>query len=240
MSGKERTEAANRHLGLTLAFVAGAVNAGGFLAVSQYTSHMTGVVSSLADNLALGQFAAVSAGTAALVSFLCGAATTALLVNWAARKRLRSRYALALMLEAALLLVFGFFGARLRSVQEFSASATVLLLCYIMGLQNAIITKVSDAVIRTTHVTGLMTDLGIELGKLVYWNADPSIHKTVEADRPKMALLSSLLGLFFSGGLVGAFGFKYAGFVAIIPLSALLFVIAIVPVWDDMTLPLED
>lgn len=234
LSGKERTKQANRHLGLTLAFVAGAVNAGGFLAVTQYTSHMTGIVSSLADNLALGRLTEVAAGAAALAAFILGAATSALLIHWARRKRLHSQYALALMLEASLLLAFGVAGARLKSVQEFSASVTVLLLCYIMGLQNAIITKVSDAVIRTTHVTGLVTDLGIELGKLVYWNADPSIHETVEADREKMALLASLLALFLVGGVIGAYGFKYIGFVATVPLAVLLFIIAVVPVWDDL------
>lgn len=240
LSGKERTKQANRHLGMTLAFVAGAVNAGGFLAVSQYTSHMTGIVSSVADNLALGRLHDVAAGLAALAFFILGAATSALLIHWAKRKRLHSQYALALMLEAFLLLVFGVAGSRLKGIQEFSASVTVLLLCYIMGLQNAIITKVSDAVIRTTHVTGLVTDLGIELGKLVYWNADPSIYETVEADREKMALLGSLLALFLLGGALGAFGFKYVGFVATVPLAVLLFVIAVVPVWDDLHFHTED
>ncbi|MFX4396989.1 YoaK family protein, partial [Acinetobacter baumannii] len=50
------------------------------------------------------------------------------------------------------------------------AVVAVPLLCFIMGLQNAIITKVSQARIRTTHVTGITTDIGIELGKLAYWN----------------------------------------------------------------------
>ncbi|MCB2001737.1 MAG: DUF1275 family protein, partial [Rhodoferax sp.] len=45
-----------RHLGFTLAFIAGAANAGAYLAVQIYTSHMTGIVSSLADHLVLGEF----------------------------------------------------------------------------------------------------------------------------------------------------------------------------------------
>ena len=45
LTGRDRTVLANRHLGCVLAFVAGAANAGGFLAVRQYTSHMTGIVS---------------------------------------------------------------------------------------------------------------------------------------------------------------------------------------------------
>lgn len=53
LTGSERSRHANRHLGFALAFVAGAANAGGFLAVQQYTSHMTGIVSAMADNLVL-------------------------------------------------------------------------------------------------------------------------------------------------------------------------------------------
>ncbi len=62
----------------------------------------------------------------------------------------------------------------------------------------------------------------------------------MEADREKMGLLASLLALFLVGGTVGAYGFKYVGFVATVPLSVLLFVIAIVPVWDDMTVRWDD
>src|SRR5580704_11952219 len=97
LSGHERSREANRHLGLTLAFVAGAVNAGGFLAVGQYTSHMTGVLSSVSDNIALNRMNLVASGLAAWVSFVCGAATSAILINWARRRNLRSQYALSLM-----------------------------------------------------------------------------------------------------------------------------------------------
>jgi len=55
LTGKERSQKANRQLALFLAFIAGAVNAGGYLAVRQYTSHMTGIVSAMADNLSLGR-----------------------------------------------------------------------------------------------------------------------------------------------------------------------------------------
>ena len=61
----ERTDEANRRLGRSLAFVAGAANAGGFLAVGQYTSHMSGIVSSMADNMALGELGLAGAGRGA-------------------------------------------------------------------------------------------------------------------------------------------------------------------------------
>ena len=51
LTSPQRTDDANRRLGQSLAFVAGAANAGGFLAVKQYTSHMSGIVSAMADDI---------------------------------------------------------------------------------------------------------------------------------------------------------------------------------------------
>src|SRR5881398_3750493 len=107
LSARDRTRHANRQLGGVLAFVAGAVNAGGFLAVQRYTSHMTGVVSAIADDLVLGQAALAMAGVSALIAFISGAATTAVLIHWARRRQIHGEFALSLMLEAVLLLIFG-------------------------------------------------------------------------------------------------------------------------------------
>ncbi|GAB3625365.1 membrane protein [Pandoraea terrae] len=232
-----RTEKTNRRLGCSLAFVAGAANAGGFLAVGQYTSHMSGIVASLSDNLALGQIVLVIAGLCSLLAFLVGAATSAVLINWGRRHHTHSEYAAPLMLEAFLLLTFGVLGANLEHHQLLFVPATVVLLCYVMGLQNAIITKISKAEIRTTHVTGLVTDMGIELGKLFYWNGRraPASEAKVMGDRAKLRLLSSLLGMFALGGLIGALGFKHLGFVSTVPLALILMVLAVVPLIDDLT-----
>lgn len=236
LSGKRRTDKANEHLGLALAFVAGAANAGGFLAVQQYTSHMTGILSSMADNLVLGYASLASAGFGAFASFVAGAACSAILINWAKRQRLHSVYALSLLLEAFLLLCFGLAGANLTHHMGFYVSLTVMLLCFIMGLQNAIITKISHSVIRTTHVTGLITDLGIELGKLFYWNVEKEHppENMVMGNRIKLQLLSLLLLMFFTGALAGAYGFKHVGFISTIPLAFILLILAIVPILDDV------
>lgn len=228
LSGRDRSADANRQLALFLAFNAGAANAGGFLAVHQYTSHMSGIVSAMADDLALGNLALLLAGLGALLSFLSGAATSAILINWGRRRTLQSEYALALLLEALLLLLFGALGTEAQAHRWLFVPATVALLCFIMGLQNAMITKISRSEIRTTHVTGLVTDIGIELGKMIYLDTH------VVADWPRLRLLAALLFLFFSGGVVGALGFSHAGFGAIIPFAVGLSMLALVPVMDDL------
>jgi uncharacterized membrane protein YoaK (UPF0700 family) len=211
----ERTGAADTQLGLVLTFVAGATNAGGFLAIGQYTSHMSGIFSAMADNLALGAVGLVLIGLAALSAFVAGAACSALLINWGRRSDRGS--------QAALLLGFGVLGGLVRDGPGL-VLVEAPLLCFTMGLQNATVTKISGARIRTTHVTGMVTDLGIELGKLLYWNRDRSdgAAPVVMADRAKLRLLATLLGSFFTGGVIGALGFHHLGYVACVPLAFLL------------------
>lgn len=229
LTGSERTHAANEQLAHYLAFVAGAANAGGFLAVHQYTSHMTGVVSAMADNLALSNLVPILVGFSALMSFLLGATCTSVTVRWARRRKLHSEYALPLVVEAALLVLFGLIGHRF---QGHTPLGTIMLLCFTMGLQNAIITKISGAVIRTTHLTGMVTDIGIAVGRLLL-AANDNDSAEGSNNSKKIRLLSSLIGLFFIGGVTGALGFRHLGFLFTIPLSAILLVLAAMPVIDD-------
>jgi uncharacterized membrane protein YoaK (UPF0700 family) len=235
LAGLERTLKADIQLGLSLTFIAGAINAGGFVVVNQYTSHMTGIVSSMSDGLVLGDARFALAAFGCLLCFIFGATCTELLVNWARGRRLQSEYALPLILEAALLLVFGFVGRNLHEHMGLFVSFTVMLLCFLMGLQNAIITRISNAVIRTTHVTGIVTDIGMEFGKMLFWNrgVGKEDEAYVRANRRKLLLLISLLVMFFLGGVVGAFGFQLIGYLTTIFLSVALFLLAIMPVIDD-------
>ena len=216
-----------------LALVAGATTAGNFLSVGQYTSHITGMVSGRADHLVLGDSTVVRIAFASLASFLLGAMTTAVLVNWGLRRRLHSAYALPLWLEAGALILFGLLGASLHVHTALLVPVTVLLLCSPMGLQNAVISKISRAEIRTTHVTGRVTDLGIELGKRVYVNRQPGL-PPVRANRERMRMQGLLVGLFFAGGIVGALGFQFGSYAATVPLALLLLTISWRPVIADL------
>jgi uncharacterized membrane protein YoaK (UPF0700 family) len=234
LTGQHRTASTNRLLGALLAFNAGAINAGGLLVVGMYTSHMTGFASMLADNLVLGNITLVLGAAGTMLAFVAGAACTAVLVNWARQNHLRSEYALPLLLEAGLLLVFGLLGATLNRQTPFAVPLTVLVLAFTMGLQNALMSKISASQIRTTHMTGVITDMGIELGKLFYWNQGarpPELQ--VRANRIKLRLHAMLLGAFMAGGVVGAAGFKYLGFVWVLPMAGLLLLMSLPPLWSD-------
>lgn len=234
LTAPERTWRTDAQLGLLLACNAGAINAGGFLAVQQYTSHMTGLVSMLADELALGRFNWVLTGVFSILAFVAGAAISTLMINWARRRRSRHAYSAPLLLVALLMLVFGLLGSYQRIIGA-ELTITIMVLCFVMGMQNAIITKVSNSVIRTTHVTGVVTDIGIELGKMLYWNRTPAgpDFPEVRTNPKRLKLNLSLLLSFFLGGLVGALGFKHIGYLATLPPALALALLSLVQFVPD-------
>ena len=236
LTNRHRAPSTNTALGLLLAFNAGAVNAGGFLVLHMYTSHMTGFASQLADGMVLGNVTLLLNALGAILAFLTGAAVCAMLVNWGRQHRMHGVYALPLVLEAALMFPFGLMGAiTLTWATPFAVPLTVLLLSFIMGLQNAVASKTSGGSIRTTHMTGNITDMGIEIGKMLYWNgrARPAA-LAVRHDRARMRRAGGLVGRFVLGGAVGALGFKYVGFVCVVPLAALLLALSIPPLLRDI------
>ncbi|WAC47761.1 YoaK family protein [Asticcacaulis sp. SL142] len=229
LSGKRRSVRGDRRLGVILAFTAGAINAGGFLAVGVYTSHMSGLVSSFADFLILHSWAAAGLAISYAIAFFFGAVTASLIINWARLKKLHSEFAIALMLEAVLLLVFGALAT--HADVRLTLPVTIAVLCYIMGLQNGLITKISHAEIRTTHMTGVITDLGIEAGRFLFGQA---MHTDARFHPAKTRLLAGLLLGFIIGGIIGAFLFSRLGFGAVWPFAALLTVVAAGPISDDL------
>ncbi|NLT30917.1 MAG: DUF1275 domain-containing protein, partial [Propionibacterium sp.] len=161
ITGPERTPARNFHLANLLALHAGVLNSVGFVATSTYASHMTGLTAIVADQIVLGDFQLVAIGLIAIASFVAGAMVCALVFNWGRRRGLRSKFASVLVLESSMVLVFG--GLAEQVTWQHRLWLFIPVLCFTMGLQNAIVTKASGAQIRTTHVTGMVTDIGIEL-----------------------------------------------------------------------------
>jgi len=227
LAGKRRTLQENKKLGYSLAFIAGAINAGGFMAVSQYTSHMTGIISLAADNIVIGNWLLATSMLSYILCFIFGAATTTILVIWGRNRHLNSCYALPIAIESALLLVFGVFNNKLEPFYIIS------LLCFLMGLQNAVITKISNTTIRTTHITGMSTDIGIELGRIIYSFMDRNLSRVLY-NKDKIIMHLSIGSLFLFGGIVGAFGFKYSGFSFVLPLATYLFLLAFPSINRDL------
>lgn len=205
-------------LATLLAVVAGAANAGGFFAIGRYTSHMTGYISQFADNVAILEWGAAIVSVLAVLAFVSGSAFSTMLINAARWHSGKSQYAWPLIFQGALL-------ACLSAVGHFASGReqwlSLACLCFIMGMQNATITKISSARIRTTHATGMVTDIGIELGRAAFGVFMPA--SKVRMDRKKLGILCRLVSAFLLGGIFGAIGVSQMGFAFFLAPAIFLF-----------------
>lgn len=179
-----------------MASVAGMINAVTFMgAQHQGVSHLTGTTTMLGISISEGSSATSWHLFGILASFLVGAALSGFIIR-DSTLRLGRRYGVALSIEAILLFAAVPLFSQHSWMGEFLASAAC-------GLQNGMVSTYSGAVLRTTHVSGAFTDLGIYVGHLL---------AGTEADPRRMRLIGTVVGSFFAGGLVGAFLFRHFGF----------------------------
>lgn len=215
--GSARSDSQNRWLAGYLAFVGGFVNSSGFVLVGTFSSHVTGNVGRLANDAATGQYAAALAALSLVLAFFAGAFVGSVIIEsrFLGRSSARS-YAFALSTEAALLLLFTLLSYLTASEHPRVRDAETLLLCGAMGLQNALVSRLSGAVVRTTHLTGVVTDLGIESARWFrFWRRSISEMTNVPlvlgrnpAERPsfpKVLLLGTIAASFLAGASLGAY-----------------------------------
>ncbi|WP_304666968.1 YoaK family protein [Neisseria bergeri] len=224
------SDARFRRLGYIMSLLAGAINAGGFFAFARYTSHVTGSMSLLADMVYLKQWAAAAAAMVSVLCFIAGAAHSGWVILWTQQMRFRGSYGLSMWLEAVYLLVFGLFGITALEWDTDGGlvfpSLALFLLCFIMGMHNTVMTLLSGGAIRSTHMTGTATDLGIEISRALYYSKThhPRLPH-VRVNKPKMWLLGGMMQAFLLGGIIGAWGYHKIGHHFALPVSATLLIL---------------
>jgi uncharacterized membrane protein YoaK (UPF0700 family) len=210
--GPGRNLRTNTILASYLAAVAGFVNSGGFVMIGSFTSHVTGSVGRLGDDLARGATPAAIAAFSLVLAFFAGAVLASLILERSDDSRRATRYAVALLTEAVVLLGFVFIAGLSRATHPRILDAEAALLCLAMGMQNSLVTRLSGAVVRTTHLTGVVTDLGIEVARWYRWYRAqvplPGLRPaSIVPERPvvgRISLLSAITGSFVVGGVLGA------------------------------------
>jgi uncharacterized membrane protein YoaK (UPF0700 family) len=207
-------------LAITLAWVAGYTNIITLITCGTVTSHVTGTASSLGHQLIEGSWPLAGFSLFLLLSFVVGAMISGLCTEAGRRGGWRSIYVLPIAAEAALLAVFAIGlevqdqGSRQAGLALYGLTGVASLA---MGLQNATITRISSGVVRTTHITGVLTDLGLETVQFLLWafdrgrNSPPrsarSLLRSINAHPTarRLALLASIVGGFSLGAALGAF-----------------------------------
>jgi Predicted membrane protein len=184
---------------VTLACVAGMVNVIGYLGFEhQAVSHLTGTTSLLGAAIAQGNLRAVIHLWGVLIAFCLGAMLSGLIIQDQTLK-LGRRYGVVLALEAALLLA----AIPLFKQEQIWGALLAAVAC---GLQNAMVTTYSGAAVRTTHLSGMFTDLGIGLGHLL---------RGMPLPVRRLTLSGLIISGFLGGGVLGAWLYRQFGYDAL-------------------------
>lgn len=213
--GTKRTNKHNVKLASLLGITAGFVNAAGFLGFAVLTTNVTGHAALFAERIAFQDWATARVVALWMFLFLAGAFISGFIVSRIGRNQQYS-YVIPVGIEIGILLTVTLLGDRydgsLSGKELFAGS-----LLFAMGLQNALVSMVSGSVVRTTHLTGTFTDLGIELAQVLQRSRE---------DRPllkaRIRLRLAIIFFFLCGALAGAYLFRSFRFHAFLFPAAIL------------------
>lgn len=230
--GAARDRRADRHLAWSLAAIAGALNTAGFQQAGLYSSNMTGNVSSLANHLAAADLRLACTYLSLVAIFISGAVASTLLINAGRRRDKADIYALSIMAEAGLLAALGV--TDLWLIEPERGALLVYGLSFLMGLQNAVVTRISDARIRTTHVTGMITDIGIELGNIIDLACRHEHGDAPAYNGEKLRLHGFTVLSFLGGGVCGVLAFDRFGAYFLMMMAFPLFLLALPGIMGEL------
>lgn len=227
--GKTRTLTHNLRIASLLSFVAGVVNVAGFLAVQKLTTNVTGHFAFFVDEVFKQNFWEGLNYFLYILFFFLGSFFSSFSIELTSKINDRLIYRIPVVAESLILISVAIFG------QEIISKAPNILaysLLFAMGLQNSLVTTISNATVRTTHLTGLFTDLGIELSQLFFYKLKEQKDKLYSSIKLRLTIIS----FFFLGGLFG--GIMYAKVnLYVLVFAGILLLIGLI--YDDIKLKIK-
>ena len=193
--GKTRNLKHNLRIASLLSFVAGIVNVAGFLAVNRLTTNVTGHFAYLIDEVFRLEIWKGFVYFLYIFFFFLGSFTSNFLIEWISRNHITSSFKIPVLLESVILVLVAFAG---NFLMNRNPDLLAFSLLFAMGLQNSLVTTISNATVRTTHLTGLFTDLGIELSQLFFY-LQPEQKQKLNAS---IKLRLTIISFFFLGGII--------------------------------------
>lgn len=220
-----RSNSADTRLACTLAAAAGALNTAAFEIVCFFSANMTGNVSLLSDHLAKASLGPGLFFLSIVLLFIAGSVFSTLMINAGHRRNIRTIYAFVILIEGIALITLGIIENHFPPLSP--GVVLILSLSFLMGLQNAVVTRISNARVRTTHVSGTATDIGIELAMLF----EVLRRKVSPKDAPiwlgRLRLHCLTLLSFLVGGIAGIGLYRLLSYDFLLPVGAGLLCLAL-------------
>lgn len=213
--GNTRTLKHNLSIASLLSFVAGLVNVAGFLAVQKLTTNVTGHFAFFVDEVFKLEPWQGFIYFLYIFFFLLGSFVSNFLVEVVSRISHNYEYIIPVIIESLTLFFSALFGQQL--VEE-NPNILAFCLLFAMGVQNSLVTKISNATVRTTHLTGLFTDLGIELSQLFFYKHKEQKNQLLSSIKLRLTIIN----FFFFGGIIGGVFYAKIGLYVLFIATSLL------------------
>ena len=213
----------NLKLGTLTAFTAGMVNVASLVLFFSFTSNITGHFAILADEISNGKWFQVLIVLMWISLYFGGSFLSNLIVINATRKNAYLSHAIPLILEILCFVGVGLYGNYFYKETLMETEILVAILLFSMGLQNGLTASISNFAVKTTHLTGLTTDLAIHISMMTKKKFRKS-----GAVRDKIKLLSAIAGSYLAGGIVAGslthyFQFKVFFYISVAMICVLIY-----------------
>ncbi|WP_391488438.1 YoaK family protein [Leclercia tamurae] len=221
---KERTHQEDRRLALWLATSAGLLNAIALGAFGFFPSHMTGNTSQFSSEVSSTDLNDIIFFATIILSFVTGAIIARIIVLWGIMHNVRLIFCQVLFIEGLLLA-----GVSLYEMffHTFTTNREIIVfLCGLMGIHNSTSTQLSGGRVRSTHITGTLTDAGISLASVVVAMLRRDYSKDTAAQRSQLKTHLTTLFSFITGGIAGLILFRWFDFHAMLALGLTLVLVA--------------
>lgn len=212
-----------------LSFVAGVVNVAGFLTVQKLTTNVTGHFAFFVDEVFKQNYWEGLHYFLYILFFFLGSFFSSFSIELTSKINDRLIYRIPVVVESLILIVVAIFRQEIILIEP---NILAYALLFAMGLQNSLVTTISNATVRTTHLTGLFTDLGIELSQLFFYKLKEQKDKLLSSIKLRLTIIS----FFFLGGLFGGIFYSSIGLYVLVFAGVLLLIGLI---YDDIKLKLK-
>lgn len=220
---EERTLKDNLLLASSTAFVAGMTNVAGAIAFLSFTSNITGHVAMLARKIVNKEHHDVMVYSLWLLMFLLGAFTANFITKSYSKKGSYRAHSVPVFLEIIILFVVAVYGHNYYTETQTERELIIGTMLFSMGLQNGLVSTISGGLVKTTHLTGLFTDLDGELSEFLH--AEKGQTGLI---KQRMMIRFTILSFYLAGGIIGgimfeAYDFRIFYFIPLILLTILYY-----------------
>lgn len=194
-------------LASSTAFVSGVTNVAGVIAFLAFTSNITGHVASLAKHVVEQNFREIIVFFIWLILFFSGAFISNFIIRSLNHRSRYRAHSIPMIVEIIILFMVAVYGHHFYDESLLEREIIIGAMLFAMGLQNSLVSHISGGLIKTSHLTGLFTDLGADVAELLHPRSEPN--KVV---KHKIAIRLTILAFYFFGGIAGGYFFDLYDF----------------------------